>query len=104
MHFHTLLIHTYFKKIQTTLLKLLYQIGPKFFNVVDQHHYKIHSMVFVRRSRLYGTMCILDIQEYEGWWQNKNIMAPPRIGKQCRYLILQHEFNHVLRENGNSTS
>lgn len=52
----------------------------KFFNVVDQHHYKIHSMVIVRRSRLYGTMCLLDIKEYEGWWLNKDIMAPPRTG------------------------
>ena len=28
-HFHTFFPHAYFKKIQTTLLKFLYQTGPK---------------------------------------------------------------------------
>ena len=34
----------------------------------------------MRRSILYGTMRLLDIEGYEGWWQNKDIMAPPQTG------------------------
>ena len=55
-HFFT---HTYFQKIQTTLLEIFYQMGPYF---VEMVHWKF-ALYFLNKFRMHFLKCTL-----HSWW------------------------------------